>query len=301
MIVLTIWPFQATIWAFGTNVWCDKGACSHISWRWRRAVMILPVSRGEDPPWDPQRPLVSMCDVTSVHTATYLKDGEQQWLCDVTTVYAVIYHKDSEEQWWYWPFDHSRFPQSDVTRPLTPLAWHQSCKVTAMMILPFGTNVWCDKCPCSHISWRWSMSDVTSVHADHFWWNWCHKGACCHISWRCQWDITEIGEINHDVDDLWALWWEGKTPWRSLAKNSDDIDESNIIQGGRPPLRPRPPPKVIGDHCLMWQVIYDKDCKCAWSHIKITSVHEVIYLKDGKEQWWYCHLGPMCDLGPHIS
>ena len=79
-MIMTIWPFQATVWALRinvwcdiiyhgddkespANVWCDKGACSdisqrwqrepnvwcdkgaysHISWRWRRTVMIVTI------------------------------------------------------------------------------------------------------------------------------------------------------------------------------------------------------------------------------------------------------------------
>ena len=76
------------------NGWCDNGACSHISWRWRRATPLLEY-------------LGPICDVTRVHAVIYHGDGKESPMCDMTRVHTVIwnvrcdkimYHRDDEEQ-----------------------------------------------------------------------------------------------------------------------------------------------------------------------------------------------------------
>ena len=138
VISLTIWPFQTTNLIIGDECvmwqgfmqsyiiemakssddidhfwwnWCHKGACSHVSWRWWRAAMILTIWPSQATVWALVTNVWPMCDVTRVPAAIYHADGEAQWR--LTTAWAlgmnvscgkIIY----QEQWWYRPFDHSR-------------------------------------------------------------------------------------------------------------------------------------------------------------------------------------------------
>ena len=114
---------------------------------------------------------------------------------------------------------------------------------------------------------------------------WCDKCACSHIYhgngkeqwWYCPFDhsrpplehLTIQGPCLSIGDQ--CVMWQGcmQSCIMEMAKSSDDIAYS------RGEDTSWDPPKAIGDQCVMWQAIY---------------------LKDDEEQWWYCHLGPMCDV-----
>ena len=125
---------------------------------------------------------------------------------------------------------------------------------------------------------------------------------------------------------IWPL--QTPTKWfdTQMAKSSDDIAG---LKGEGPALRP---PKAIGYQCVMWQVCIQphilkmensSDCVmwllCMQSyiiktvkssddidHLIIPDSHKVMWhapwhhwhdTNPAKWQpWWYCHLGPMCDV-----